>query len=470
MVGGPPRFVIAGRTKAGKSTLINALLSIPEFSPTDALSATATALYVSSSGNAAEAESVIRVHRRRHGRVITEPRQALVDRYTGRDAEDVVRVEMQTVSRFFLNVNVQFIDTPGFGALGDFGERHSEIAQAEIEQADVHIRLVKTASEIGRLISRPHRPHQPLIVVRTFSDNLVDMSLTSPDVFGALEKEKLQFEASLSEASLSPFYCAPLLALGAEVLEDSILEQILTLSESECLQFLISRGCLTDNTNTADTSLTLSERQSLISEMSQQLLPNTSRFSAWPVWRSSLFLARYYKVDDVSKLREMLTRFSGIRELRDAVRQFSEPTLIRRVRIKRILTEKLKRLKTSQDFELRCLREHISNFAIALDSALCEMTEVGTPVIERLRSEEETLSQRLMRYERSISFLEKTAFSEEPSDLDLDLTWILENDALNALDLEEQKAVIRFLVEEALKLKKKGDAINGKAKADEHDV
>ena len=461
MVGGPPTFVVSGKPKAGKSCLVNALLGMPELSPTDALEATATALYVSS-GTAAEAETGIRVHRR--GRVDTEERDALVEKYTGRDAEEVKKIEIQTASRFFLNV--QFIDTPGFGAQGAFGARHDEIAEAEIETADVRIHLLTNASDARRLNARPH---QPLIVVRSHSDRLIDMTLTSNnDAFRAFKKEKEQFEASLSPGR-KVLYCAPLIAIGAEALEDSILEEILTLSESEseCLQFLLSRGCLTENP--AYTPLTLSERQELISEMSKTLLPRTSRYGAWSFFRCALLLSRYYEaVDDVEKLREMLIRFSGIREVRRAVRDLSEPSFIRRVRIKRLLTEKLKILQKTSEVELACLREDISAFAIALDAALCEMTDVGNRVLERLREQETHRSTRIIRYERSLAFLEQEAFSAgEPSDLDL--TWILENDTLNALDRHEQKEVISFLVEDALKIKK-GDAINGSAKVDEHDV
>lgn len=427
MVGGKPTVVFSGKPKVGKSTLVNALLGAA-ISPADALEATATALYIS--GDVSDGVAAgIKVHRK-DGSVNSEEMPALLEKYTGRDArnEDVTQIDIQTTSRSdsrFLP-DICFVDTPGIGAEGDFSDRHNEIAIDETQKADVRVHLLTTVSdELGRLRSMPH-----LIVVRSHSDRLINMN-SPANAFEALANEKERFE-SLSPPGLNLLYCAPLIALGAELIDESLLAGILDLSDcsESVFQELISRACLESELPVA---LSLSERNEMLCEMSKILVPCTiSRYAAWPFYRCACFFARSYQVQEVDRLREMLVSFSGIRELRSVLNSNIRPETLESRRIARLLIEEIKVCKRRSEIELTCLRKRISDMEVALkyleyaEGAVCEITEAMGAVLDWIKKDEQCRRKKVIHYERVIPALESTGVfpEEDPAAL----KWILEND------------------------------------------
>ena len=423
-----------GPPKVGKSTTVNAVIGVP-LSPTDALEATAKALHIDVLDGTVAG---LKVHWK-DGRVSAEPMQALPEKYTGRNAKnaDVERIDLQTTSPFWSDI--RFVDTPGIGAQGDFGKRHDEIANAASENTEVDVRiylLTTDSSEVARLRVLPH---QPMIVVRSHSDTLIDMSGSTP--FDALENEKLQLEASVCPG-VELFYCAPLIALGAELLSDEIFERILEVSSdgSEAVfQLLISRACL--EAEIPDT-LALSERQNLIAEISKTVVPSGTRYAAWPFWRCACFFTRYYEIHEVEKLREALMTFGGIRALRKVIGSHLRSDVLRYRRTVRGVTDVLAGLKAKASSELACLRNRIYALEDALkhaQGAVCEITDAGVPVLAWLKADEACRSEGLLRYETALTYLESTAFSDgTPGGVPDALKWLLENDSGLPFTLRQQ--------------------------------
>ena len=440
--------VVSGKPKTTKSTLLNAFLP-KVLLPADALEATAAGLHISGG----TASDTITVHRS-DGSVDVEPRHYLVERYTGRDARnsDIEWIEIQTTSEFFSDFpDLLLIDTPGKGAAGDFSKRHDEIAGTEVPKADIRIHLLarEGGSELGRL--KP-KPHQPLIVVQSHADTKLDMLSDSP--FAGIEAERLRLEAASEGMDIEIHLCSPLLALGAELLSDEQLEPLLALGNcsDEVFEALISaRACLASEIPEAP--LTLSERQCIVSKMSETLFtPGGSRYGAWPVWRSGVFFSRHSEIRDVDTLREVLLKFSGIRELRRTVGSYL-CSVHARQRVHRLLIEALHVLNTSALSELSSLREKIAAMESALahaQGAVCELTSAALPALGVLKSEARTRSRRLLRYENALLYLESSAHSEgEGWEA---LKWLLKNDCGLPFTLRQQAIEALGLVE------KKGDA------------
>lgn len=417
------KILLSGKPKTGKSTLMNAILRRP-VSPTDALEATATAIYVSGGGTGA-ADEAIKVHRA-NGHAI-EPREALVERYTGRDIdEDVTRIDIQTDADFL--ADSVLIDTPGTNSSGgDFSQRHDTIAFAALEDADVRIHMTSDPSELRRLHTKLH---QPLVIVAGQMDRKVDMA--SPTPWASVEQHRSRLKQVAEDMNLDCHFCAPLIGLSAELLLDEHFERVLALagasSEQAFHRLLSPRECLVSEFS--DVPLSLRERLSLVGAMSERLLlsPGKSETGAWPVLRFALFLARTYEIQKIDALREKLSEFSGVPQLRERIR--ADLGEVPRLRVYRVLLDAITREIEKTGQKLSSIRQKVAALADALanaEGAVCEITATAAPVLELLRASERDESERLLRYEKALTYLQSPSPLADGSARRV-LQWLFEND------------------------------------------
>ena len=419
------KILLSGKPKTTKSTLANAFV-LRRLNPIDAIEATAVPIYISSGGTPA-AEAAIKVHRT-DGSVAIEPQKFLVEKYTGREVEeDIGRIELQTDSDLLSDIIL--IDTPGTSSSGgDFSKRHDAIARAELEHADLRVHLTQDCSELGRLTTTPH---QPILVVQGHKDTHIDMAGGAP--FAPLREQWLKLERASKALNCRSHFCAPLIELGAKLLEDQHFERVLALAgcSDEAFNRLLSpRDCLASEFS--GVPLALGERLSLLAEMSETLLlsPGQSKKGAWPVWRCALFFARYHQIKDINALRDKLSDFSGVPQLRQAIRAYlgEVPAL----RIYRALLDAVKRLIEKNSHELSSLRKKTADLEAAVlnaPGAVCEITAAAKPVFKLLRASEKNMSGRLLQYEKALTYLQSASpFEDDDGEARRVLQWLVESD------------------------------------------
>lgn len=417
------KILLSGKPKTTKSTLLNALVLKPVTS-TGAIEATAAAIFVS--GGTSADDEAIKVHRT-DGHVAIEPKKFLVEKYTGREVEENIRrIDLQTDSDF-LSDDIVLIDTPGTSSSGgDFSKRHDAIAFAELEHADLRVHLTRDGSELMRLNTQPH---QPILIVLGYKDTNIDMASASP--FAPVKEQRLRLERASKALNFRFHFCAPLIGL-AELLPDEHFEYFLALagcSDPAFNRLISPRDCL--GSEFSGVPFSLKERQSLLSEMSDTLLLSAgqSRYGAWPVLRLAIFFARHYQIKDINELRGKLSDFSGVPQLRQAIRAYlgEVPAL----RIYRALLDAVKNLIEKNAHELSSLRQKTSALEDALANAegtVCEITAAAQPVLELLKSSVTSTSGRLLRYEKALFYLQSPSPLEDTDgEARRVLQWLVEN-------------------------------------------
>lgn len=418
------KILLSGKPKTTKSTLANAFVLRP-VNPIDAIEATAVPIYISS-GRTPAADDAIKVHRT-DGRVAIEPQKFLVEKYTGREVEEHIRrIELQTDSDFLSDIVL--IDTPGTSSSGgDFSKRHDAIAFAELEHADLRVHLTRDGSELGRLSTTPH---QPMLVVQGHKDTHIDMASGAP--FAPVREQWLKLERASKALNFRFHFCAPLIELGAKLLEDQHFERVLALAgcSDQAFTRLLSRDCL--GSELSGVPLALGERLSLLAEMSETLLlsPGQSKKGAWPVLRSAAFFARHYQIKDINELRDKLSDFSGVPQLRQAIRSYLGEVPV--LRIYRALLDAVKSLIEKSSHELSSLRKKTADLEAAVlnaPGAVCEITATAKPVFELLSELISNRSGRLLRFEKALFYLQSPSPLEDGSgEARRVLKWLVENE------------------------------------------
>ena len=407
------KILLSGKIKTTKSTMASALMLSPRRTPVGATEATALPIYISSGRTPADDES-IKVYRT-DGSMSIEPNRWLLERYTGRDVEEnIKRIELQTDSEFL--DDIVLIDTPGTNSCGDFSKRHDTLALAELQNADLRIHLTRDVSELMRLNTTPH---QPCLVAQVYKDTHVLQDTASNDPFAPVKKHWLNLERASKDLNLRSYFCAPLIELGAKLLSDIHYERILALAgESSAQAFtrlLSPRDCL--GSEFSGVPLALAERLSLLAEMSETLLlsPCESKKSAWPFFRIALFFSRHYRIkDDKNELRNKLSEFSGIPQLRQDILNYLGEVPQRRSY--RALLNSVKSLIQKNSHELQNIRQKTSALENALanaEGAICEITNASQPVLEFLKSESSKRSGQQLLYEKALTYLQSPSPFED---------------------------------------------------------
>jgi len=164
-----PSVVLVGETKRGKSSLLNALLGVPDLSPVDAAVATATYLHFSP-GPAAAAAYVPGVAEP----VDIDPAQLAVWA-TGREAPGGGRAprRIEVTHPAPLLQYVSLLDTPGVGGLDP---AHTTVALAAVERATALLFVADASAPLSR-------PELDFLVAASARVDAVVFALTKVDAY-----------------------------------------------------------------------------------------------------------------------------------------------------------------------------------------------------------------------------------------------------------------------------------------------